>query len=159
MKFFMILLSALSVFVLSSCAPRVGGDHYSIHGVGELSNSEKGTIVAARVITISAKSTQQDNQLGAGAAVGGVGGAVLGSQLGGGRGRYVTGTLGALAGGVAGHLLEQKLTDQEGMEYHVKLDSGRTVVVSQGMDPRMAVGQRVTVIESMKDRSRVVPAA
>lgn len=159
MKNIILAFLCIMVFATAGCAPRVGGSNYSISGVGEIGNSEKGTITAARKVTISASRTEQDNKPGAGAAIGGVTGAVVGSQIGKGATPYLAGAAGAIAGGFAGHFLEQKLTDQEGMEYHIKLDSGRTVVITQGLDPMMGVGQRVTVIESLRDRSRVVPVS
>ena len=145
-------LSATSL-MLSACAPKLGGNDYTAHGAGEISQTFKGTIASSRVVTINGS----DGKLGAGAAVGGITGGLLGSTLGGGKGRLVTGVLGGLAAGAAGHLLEQKMTEQQGMEYQVQLDRGDIVTLTQGEDPKMAVGQRVLVIQSGKDRSRVVP--
>ncbi|HLD95142.1 MAG TPA: glycine zipper 2TM domain-containing protein [Alphaproteobacteria bacterium] len=150
--------SMIAATLLSGCAPRIGGSDYSIHGVGEVSRSEGGTIVAVRVVNISARGTGQDNQPGAGALLGGLGGAVLGSQIGQGKGAIIAGTLGAVGGAVGGHYAEKALTDQQGYEYTIRLDKGEEVTVTQGADPAMANGQRVRVIYSARDRSRVVPA-
>jgi len=46
---------------------------------------------------------------------------------------------------------------QEGTEYQIKLDNGSTITIAQGIEPRLAVGQRVLVIESNRSRSRMVP--
>jgi outer membrane lipoprotein SlyB len=153
---FVLSIVAASVAV-TGCAPRIGGDNYSVRGAGEVSNTDRGVIVSMRKVLISASTSATDNQPGAGAAIGAVSGAVLGSQVGGGRGQAVTGLLGAAAGGVAGHMIGQKLTDQEGFEYQVRLDSGRLITISQGAEPQMSRGQRVLVITSYRDRGRIVP--
>jgi outer membrane lipoprotein SlyB len=145
-------LSATSL-MLSACAPKLGGSDYSTRGVGEISQTFKGTIVSARPVMLNSS----DEKLGAGAAIGGISGGLLGSTIGGGKGRLVTGVLGGLAGGAAGHLLEGKMSEQQGMEYQVQLDRGDVITLAQGEDPKMSVGQRVLVIQSGKDRSRVVP--
>ena len=145
-------VSSLSL-MMSACAPKLGGNDYSAKGVGEISQTFKGTVVSSRPIMINSA----DGKPGAGAVIGGASGALLGSTVGGGKGRLVTGVLGGLAAGAAGHFLEQKMSEQEGFEYQVQLDQGNVVTVAQGADPKLAVGQRVLVIQSGKDRSRVVP--
>jgi outer membrane lipoprotein SlyB len=156
-----LLLAGIS---MNGCAPRIGANNVSIQGVGEMSETLRGVIIAARPVTISASRQDMDNQPGAGAALGAIGGGVLGSQVGQGRGSVVAALAGAAAGGVAGHYLGQKLTDQEGMEYQVQLDRGGIVTIRQGADPIMRAGQRVMVINSSKDvlnhgggNSRVIP--
>ena len=150
-----LVIAALSSasLILSACAPKLGGNDYSVKGVGEISQTFKGTVAAARPIMINSA----DGKPGAGALLGGGAGALLGSTLGGGKGRLVTGVLGGLAAGAAGHFLEQKMGEQEGMEYQVQLDRGDIITISQGAEPRLVVGQRALVIQSGKDRSRVVP--
>lgn len=153
-----IVISAAIIVVLASsgCAPRIGANNVSIQGTGQMSETLRGVIIAARPVTISASSPGMDNQPGAGALIGALGGGLLGSQIGGGRGRVVTGVAGAAAGGVAGHMLGQKLTDQEGMEYQVQLDRGGIVTMRQGADPMFRAGQRVMVINSHNGEGRVI---
>ncbi|MBM3468962.1 MAG: glycine zipper 2TM domain-containing protein [Alphaproteobacteria bacterium] len=141
---------------MTGCAPRIGADNVSIHGAGEMSQTLRGVIIAARPVTISASSTAMDNQPGAGALIGALGGGVLGSQIGQGKGSVLAGVAGAAAGGVAGHLLGQKLTDQQGMEYQVQLDRGDIVTMRQGADPIFRTGQRVMVINSNRGQGRVI---
>jgi outer membrane lipoprotein SlyB len=140
--------------LLTGCAGNFGGNDYSARGVGEISQTLKGVIVDARSVTI--KSNDQ-SQFGAGAGIGGIAGALLGSTIGQGNGRLVGGTLGALAGAGAGHLAQGAMTKQEGIEYQVQLNSGETISLTQGAEPRLSVGQRVLVIKSGRDHSRVVP--
>ena len=156
-----VIVSGLAV---SGCAPRIGANNISVQGVGEMSETLRGVIIAARPVTISASRQDMDNQPGTGAGLGAVGGGVLGSQIGGGRGRVLAALGGAALGGGAGHMIGQKLTDQEGMEYQIKLDRGGIVTMRQGADPVMRAGQRVMVINSSKDvlnhgggNSRVIP--
>ncbi len=152
-KVLIMTLSAASI-MLSACTPKLGGDDYSTSGAGEISQTFKGTIIAMRPVAIN---NNPNGSLGAGAVIGGLSGALLGSTIGGGKGRLVTGVLGGLAGGGAGQLIENKMGEQQGTEYQVQLDRGDVITLTQGEEPKMAVGQRVLVIQSGKDRSRVVP--
>lgn len=150
---------ALSVMTaLTGCAPRLGGNDYALAGSGEISQTFMGTITAARPVNLTGQSTNEDGRLGTGAIIGAGAGAVAGSMIGSGRTPWITGTLGALAGGAAGHAIERQARQQQGMEYTVKLDQGDMITIAQGVEPALAVGQRVRVIHSAKDRSRVVPA-
>jgi outer membrane lipoprotein SlyB len=161
-----VVISAVivSCITVSGCAPRIGANNVSVQGVGEMSETLRGVIIAARPVTISASRQDMDNQPGAGAAIGAVGGGVLGSQIGQGKGSVLAALGGAALGGVAGHMIGQKITDQEGMEYQIQLDRGGIVTMRQGADPVMRPGQRVMVINSSKDvlnhgggNSRVIP--
>lgn len=156
-KILSVALAISATMLLSSCAPKIGGDDYSVRGIGEASQVLRGTIVSARPITVQGKSLEQQGQLGTGAVIGAGAGAVAGSLIGHGATPWITGTLGALAGGAAGHMIEKQATEQQGMEYTIKLDSGSEMSVSQGLSPALAVGQRVRVITSAKERSRVLP--
>jgi outer membrane lipoprotein SlyB len=154
----------ISGLTVSGCAPRIGASNVSVQGVGEMSETLRGVIIAARPVTISASRQDMDNQPGAGAALGAVGGGVLGSQIGQGSGSVLAALGGAALGGVAGHMIGQKITDQEGMEYQIQLERGGIVTMRQGADPILRVGQRVMVINSSKDvlnhgggNSRVIP--
>jgi len=156
-----LVLSTIAVTVagvtLSGCAPRIGANNVSIQGVGQMSETLRGVIIAARPVTISASSQAMDNQPGAGALLGAVGGGLLGSQIGQGKGSVLAGVAGAAAGGIAGHMIGQKLTDQEGMEYQIQLERGGIVTMRQGADPVLHVGQNVMVINSANGQGRVIP--
>jgi outer membrane lipoprotein SlyB len=152
-------LSIFSIFsisiMLSGCAPDLGGSDYKATSVGEVSQTYKGQIVAARTITIHARDADKPAPIGT--AIGGVGGALIGSQIGGGKGSVVAGGLLGLGGAFAGHFIEKKITEQKGMEYQIQLDNGELITISQGIEPQMGPGQRVAVVVSQKGRSRVVP--
>lgn len=155
-KVLVVSLLCASTMLLEGCAPRIGGSNYSVRGSGEMSQTYKGVIVSSRVVTISAKTAENENTPGAGSLAGGVLGGVAGSTVGGGRGSIVAAGVGAVAGALAGHMMEKGLTDQEGFEYQVRLDDGRLITIAQGADPVLRVGQRVLVIKSDKDRGRIV---
>lgn len=156
-KILLVAVATLPLF-LTSCAPKLGGSDYSMADVGANSTSLRGSIVAMRTININAS---QPNQPGVGAAVGAVSGAVIGNVVSN-HGPFTT-LVGGLLGGVGGHLAEQGLTSQEGIEYTVQLDSGEVHTIAQGAEPRMSVGQRVIVVLNNKGvmgqnaRSRVIP--
>jgi outer membrane lipoprotein SlyB len=152
-KLLLVAATTAAALSLSGCAPKLGGNDYAVRGVGEISETVRGTIVSMHVVNISAK---DQSGPGAGALAGGVAGGLLGSQIGKGRGPMVAGVVGALGGAALGHLAEGKLTEQEGFEYQIQLDTGGLITVSQGAEPRLALGQRVLVIKSGRDRSRVV---
>lgn len=149
---------ATAILSLNACAPRLGGNDYALSGTGEIGQTFMGTVTAARPVNLTGQDKHQDGKLGVGAIAGAGAGAVAGSLIGKGSTPWITGTLGALAGGAAGHMIERKATEQEGREYTVKLDQGDTITIAQGLEPAIGVGQRVRVIHSAKDRSRVVPA-
>ena len=154
-----LLCTAIVVLnTLTACAPKIGGSDYSIRGVGEVSQVSYGTIIAARPITVQGKRLEEQGKLGTGALIGGGAGAVAGSLVGRGATPWIVGTLGALAGGAAGHAIEGQATSQQGMEYEVQLDSGGSVSITQGIEPMLSVGQRARVLHSARERSRVVPA-
>lgn len=146
-KFLFTALCATALFN-TGCAPKLGGSDYNVADVGDVAISTPGIIVGKRVIQIHA-----DNS-GAGAGMGAVGGALLGSTIGGGRGSIVTAGLGGLAGGVAGHFAESALTHQEGFEYNVRVEkTGEVITVSQGAEPNIPVGAPVYIIESKRSDS------
>ncbi len=157
-KSIQVAMIVASVVSLSACAPRLGGNDYSLSGTGEISQTFVGTVTAVRPVNLTGQDKGQDGKLGVGAVAGAAAGGVAGSLIGRGATPWITGTLGALAGGAAGHMIERKATEQQGFEYTVKLDQGDTITIAQGAEPAIAVGQRVRVIHSAKDRSRIVPA-
>jgi outer membrane lipoprotein SlyB len=141
-----------ALLLLAGCANDYSGDTYDGRAVGEVSRADTGTVVSLRKIKIK----PEGDTPGAGALLGGAAGALAGSAFGGGKGKMLTAAVGGVAGGVAGHMIQNK--SQDGFEYTVRLDNGSTVVITQGTSPSLFVGQRVNIINSVKGRSRVVPA-
>lgn len=144
------------LLALTSCAPHLGGSDYAVSDVGSIGQTLKGVIIAARVIKIRPNDAEK---MGTGATVGAVTGTAVGTTLGGSpKGSLLAGAFTGLAGGVAGHMLEKKLTEQDGMEYQIKLTDGSIITLAQGIEPRLAVGTKVLVIHSTSGqaRSRVI---
>lgn len=153
-----LVLSVSVLGLLSGCAPRLGGNDYALGGTGEIGQTFTGVITSARPVNLTGQNAAQDGKIGAGALGGAAVGGIAGSLIGKGKTPWITGALGALGGGFAGQAIERQATQQQGMEYAVQLDQGGTVTIAQGLEPALAAGQRVRVIHSAKDRSRVVPA-
>jgi outer membrane lipoprotein SlyB len=99
-----------------------------------------GVVTDVRIVNI--EGSKSPIGTGAGAIVGGV----AGSTLGGGRGNIVGAVVGAVAGGLAGSAIQESATRQRGLEITVRLDSGRTIAVTQGADQDIRVGDRVRVL-------------
>jgi outer membrane lipoprotein SlyB len=76
---------------------------------------------------------------------GGVAGALLGSQIGEGRGTTVAQIAGAAAGGFAGNEIEKRMKTTKHYEVVVRLENGGTQMVSYPAQPALAVGSRVKV--------------
>lgn len=78
-----------------------------------------------------------------GSVAGGVIGAALGSQVGGGNGRTLATVIGALGGGYAGHVIEGQVRKETVYQVGVRMEDGTQRVVEVAQAPR--VGSRVTV--------------
>jgi outer membrane lipoprotein SlyB len=76
---------------------------------------------------------------------GGVVGALLGSQVGGGNGRTAAEIAGAVGGAYAGRAIEARSKSDPVYEVVVRLQSGATQTVSFNSRPEYRVGERVTV--------------
>ena len=150
LKKYLVVLLLSFVTVLSGCASDLSGDSYSRSEVRRAQQVEYGEIISLRPVQI--EGTKSPVGAGAGAVVGGVGG----STLGGGKGSTIMAVIGAVAGGMAGAAVEEGVTRSQGVEITVKLDSGRTVAIVQGLSPheKFAVGDQVRVLTS-RGTSRV----
>ncbi len=144
--------TAVAAVLLSGCAPKLGGNDYAVSGAGEISQTHKGVILSMRKVNFEGTSNAQTG----GAVAGGVAGAALGSAAGGGRGSLVTMALGGVAGALAGNAIGKAASEQDGLEYTVKLSDGSTITLAQGIEPLLRVGQNVLVIRSDRGRSRIV---
>lgn len=83
---------------------------------------------------------------GLGAVVGGVAGAVLGHQVGSGRGRDAATVLGAVGGGYAGHEIEKNARKTVTYVIRVRMEDGTYRTVTQSTAPGHAVGERVKIV-------------
>ena len=100
---------------------------------------------------------QSNHHQGLGAIIGGLGGLGIGSLIGNGTGRDVAMVAGALGGALLGNQIQKK-HDQPlpAQQVVVRVKSGVLVVVTQPVDGRLTVGQRV-YIEGSGEGARVLP--
>lgn len=130
----------LWVALLAAGCASQSGEVYSRGQAQRAQTVQMGTVEYVKSVRV------EGTKSGVGAVVGGITGGVLGSTIGSGTGSKVAALGGALAGAGAGHLAEEKLTDYNGLEITVKLDSGRLLAVVQKNDVLFAVGERVRVL-------------
>lgn len=133
-------LGLLAALTLSGCASGLGSNDYSRNQARTVQQVQTGVVVEVRNVNI--EGTKTPIGLGAGAVVGGL----AGSQLGRGNGSIAGAVLGAVAGGFAGSAVEEGVTRQKGLEITIRLDSGRTIAVTQGADEYFRPGDRVRVL-------------
>ncbi|MDR2666628.1 MAG: glycine zipper 2TM domain-containing protein [Holosporales bacterium] len=143
------VVCVVCITLLCGCANDFSGNRYDSANIGEVSKTDSGTVMSLRRVEL------KDDKIGVGTVLGAVGGGLVGSAFGGGNAKFLTAAAGAVAGGAAGHAIENKA--QDGIEYTIKLDTGAVVTIAQGVTPQISVGQRVRVINSNKGKSRVVP--
>jgi outer membrane lipoprotein SlyB len=129
---------------LSACATSGDGNG----GPGEME------IRTGRIEQITLTQMQTNHDTGIGAVLGGVGGAALGSLVGGGTGRDVA----MVAGALGGNYVEKKHYDQpkEAEQVIVRMNSGVLVSVTQPINQSLAKGMKV-YIEGSGNEARVVP--
>lgn len=80
---------------------------------------------------------------------GGVVGALLGSQVGKGKGRTVAGIAGALGGAYAGHTIEGKVRKSYHYEILVRLQNGASQIITSTVEPDFHVGDKVKINEGV----------
>lgn len=152
-----VTVALTAAMLLSGCTRNISSSNYSSASVGEAMTTYQGTIISMRKVTMQEGDKLTDNV--AGMALGGVLGGVGGNMIGKGHGNTLATVGGALAGATAGAFAQRALSEQEGLEYSVKLTNGSVMTVVQGLDNPLSVGQRVLVQVSNANggRSRVVP--
>lgn len=138
---------------LGACASSQigGGDTVSRDAVRGSSEVEYGVVVDARQVRV------QGTRSGVGAVGGAAVGAAVGSQIGGGTGeRVAAGVVGGVVGAIAGDAIEEGVTQQNAIEYTVRLQSGRTIKVVQADRYIIRNGARVEVVYDRDGTTRIV---
>ena len=149
MKKFSVLCLAI---VLTACGANLNIDRYETSGAGTVNTVSEGVIINVRPVTIATENGEVGEL--AGGIVGGVAGGMIGDNT-------LTQTIGAVGGAVLGGYLggkaQEGLSMQGGIEYIVKLDSGKSVTLTQGDDVKFSVGQRVYVLDAdYGERARII---
>ena len=151
-----------AIIVVASLATLLGGcatENYSAqtYRTGLVAQRVKlGHIISVKPVVLA-----QPNSANTAGAVGAVGGAILGSRLGGASNNYAIHSLGALGGavlgGLAGQAVGNNMSRQFGQLITVRLDNGRLMAVTQATTPGLYVGERVQVLYSPDGNARVLP--
>ncbi len=84
--------------------------------------------------------------VGAGAVIGGLAGAAVGSQVGDGRGQTAATILGAAGGAYAGHKIEQSQREKNEYRFTVRMQDGSVRNVFQPDNPGLRVGDAVRIV-------------
>jgi outer membrane lipoprotein SlyB len=89
----------------------------------------------------------QSGPINVGSVLGGIAGAVIGYQFGGGVGKGLLTAAGAAGGALLGNSIE-KSQDQDKYRIIVRLDNGGTLAVSEVDEGQLRVGDRVRVVNN-----------
>ena len=136
------LLGSLAAsLALSGCEAPTSGSTFTPAQAQQVFVVELGVVETVRPVTI------QPGPTGVGAITGGaLGGIAAGSNIGRGTGSVAAGIGGAVLGGLAGNAVEQRVTQRQGLEIVVRLDSGQLMSVVQDADQQFVPGDRVRVL-------------
>ena len=146
------ITAILLTFTVAGCAPRsMSGDVYSRERAQTVQTIEYGEVLEARPILI------EGTKSGLGALGGGVLGGALGSGVGRGAGSTIAVVGGAIIGWVAGSAVEEGATRQPGVEVTIRMDTGRTIALVQGIDPPVRAGDRVRILRHPDGSARAIP--
>jgi len=132
-------------FLLSSCAGNINDDSYQFSSVGGANRVGQGVIVDVRPVQIQGNSQ-------AGELAGGLAGGVAASTIGRGKGSVLASVGGALLGAFIGGVTQKELSEQKALQYIVRLADGNMITVIQGLNNRLAAGQRVFVLYGPETR-------
>lgn len=136
---------------LAACASGLDSSDYSRGSVGNVSKTDRGTVLQVREVRI------EGTKSGVGTAAGAVAGAAGGASIGQGRAADIAGGVGgAVIGGLIGAAGEEAFTRQKGVEYTVQRADGTVVTVVQGADAQtIAPGTPVLIL--FGERTRIIP--
>lgn len=164
-----------AVMLLNGCARDLSSNIYTSDST--LNLTLEGKVLSSRPVIIRASDKLTDHKTGL--VAGGVTGGVIGSTAGSGSDQAVLIAGGVLVGAVIGSILESQLSQADGIEYIVKVDTSKLksgyyegsaimrdaisaattsglVTIIQGKDIIFNDGQEVYIIFSPK-RTRIIP--
>ena len=154
MKSFWGITAVLLTITVAGCAPRsMSGDVYSRERAQRVQTIEYGEVIEVRQILI------EGTKSGMGTMAGGVLGGALGSGIGRGAGSTIAVVGGAIIGWVAGSAVEEGATRQPGVEVTVRMDTGKTIALVQGIDPPVYAGDRVRILRHPDGSARAILTA
>ncbi|MFM9889865.1 MAG: glycine zipper 2TM domain-containing protein [Rickettsiales bacterium] len=138
------MMVAASVLALAACEKKRDQNTYFASEVGVSHVAEFGTVRKRRDVTIEGKNSGNGTLLGAGT------GAGAGSYIGQSDGNVWATAGTAIAGAVAGRYIEDALTERDGIEYTLQMQSGaiKTIVQEKDEDvPEFNVGQHIMLTQ------------
>lgn len=141
MKLVMILTAA-AVLSLSACSSYSGNDRYR---GSSYNNAPVNCYDCGVVMRVESYTGEQRRTSGVGAVAGALIGGALGNQVGSGDGKKVATVAGAVAGGFAGNAIEKNNMDRTWHEVTVRMNDGRSVVLSQDNLNGVQEGSRVII--------------
>lgn len=135
--------------VVAGCSPDFSPNTYNASAVQQANKVEQGVVAGVRDVDVKVSGNT-------GAAAGAAAGGIAGSQL---PGSSATAALGVIGGGLLGSLLgsgvERATGDTKAYEYIVRKANNELVSVTQVDKVPLALGQRVLVIAG--SQARIVP--
>lgn len=143
------LLISATAAIVSGCAYSSSGQSYPRDQTRTSYRVEYGEIVSTRTVEIEGHASLLGSLGGAGV------GHAIGSTVNDWDLRWVAGAVGGLLGAVAGQAIERKITEEEGLEIIVRLDSSYTIAVVQAHDLLFTPGERVRVLFGPDGSTRV----
>jgi outer membrane lipoprotein SlyB len=143
------LAIALVLSAFAGCAPSREGRVYSRQQARVVHDVHFGTVLQVEPVTI------EGTKSGMGTLGGALVGGILGSLVGGGRGRTLTTVGGALGGAAVGTAGEETATRRDAVEISVELENGEIISIVQEPDDMFRVGDRVRVLTAPDGSARV----
>lgn len=135
-----IIFAAAMALALSACSSYGGNDTYRSSSYNAPVNCADCGVVQR----IENYTGEQRRTSGVGAVAGALVGGALGNQVGSGDGKTAATVAGAVAGGFAGNAIEKNM-DKTWHEVTVRMNDGRTVVLSQNDLNGVREGSRVII--------------
>lgn len=136
-----IIFAAAAALALSACSSYGGNDSYRS---SSYNNAPTNCYDCGVVQRIESYTGEQRRTSGAGAVAGALIGGALGNQVGSGDGKKAATVAGAVAGGIAGNAIEKNM-DKTWHEVTIRMNDGRTVVLSQDDLNGVREGSRVII--------------
>jgi len=137
-----VVLAGALAGLIAGCATRESASVYGKHETGREQTVRYATVDSVRQVKITG------SQSAVGPVAGGAVGGIAGSTVGHGKGSAVGAVLGAVGGGVAGSAIENAVTEKNGLEITVRLDSGELRAIVQEADEEFKPGERVRLLNS-----------
>ncbi len=144
-----VILFFVIAALLAGCASSKSGEVYSRDQARQSMTVHLGTVEFVKEVQV------EGSKSGMGAVAGGIIGGVAGSTIGGGKGSTLAALGGAIGGALVGNVVEEKITNFNGLEITVKLDDGKVIATVQENDVMFAVGDRVRVLTARDGTVRI----